>query len=770
MNMRNLPCVSTLALVALMVSAPAGAQTQPSVSPADPSSSDAKSQVTDIIVTAQRISQSLQEVPASVQPVTGAELLQRKITDVVQLQNAVPSLQAGNNNTLSLRGVGSASFSQNVDSSVGVAVDEVSLGVPLFQNYFGFVDVAQVEVLTGPQGLLFGRNASAGLLNVVTQRPVIGDFSGQVRVEGDYRDSLPGGKWGGIGTAIVNIPVSETAALRLNGLYDYQDAITDTVAIGRNADVHDYRLRVGGKAKFLWQPNDRLTVYLIGDYLRQTGIGGTVGDQSARFRAPGSLTQPFLDLDGITAGPDNVEVGHSVDANFVIKTGGVSANISYELTDNITVSNIAAWRAYHVETLADLDFVSSDVYDLNSRDQRYNQYSNELRVALAPGGFIDGQIGLYYFGSRLRDASAIGAALGGAFGPSDSFVNPVIGADIRSKLNGNSYAAFGQVNLHPTDSLTLLAGARVTHDRLSFDLVQNQQAYPIALGVPNYADSQSTKNTDLSYKFGAQYQITPAVMAYATYSRGYKGPAYNDTANFVGQDLSIGPETVRGVELGLKSILFDRKLRFNIAAFRQIFSDFQVQGFDPVSSSFFTANAAKVLSQGVELNAEFRPVSRLTFSGAATILDSKFKSFANDQCYPGQTTCVGGVTDSSGNRTPSSAKFTATLAATYEAPLSDRAKLILSVDYYHRSAVNSFANADPRTRIGAIDILGANIGIDLDDKVRFEIFCKNCTNKKYPILISNEALDATLLGLNSTNSSWGYNSFRTIGADVTFNF
>ena len=196
-------------------------------------------QTGEIIVTAQRIAQPLQKVPVAVQVISGSsELQNRKLNDLTQMQLATPSLQTGSDNSYTLRGVGSLVVSPNVDLSVGIAVDEVSLGQPSYMNILSFEDVSQVEVLTGPQGLLFGRNASAGLLNVVTRRPVIGQLSGQFYGEQDYRDTVPGGKWGSIVKGTVNIPISPIAALRVNALYSDQDPLTDTIArrvIGNSA-------------------------------------------------------------------------------------------------------------------------------------------------------------------------------------------------------------------------------------------------------------------------------------------------------------------------------------------------------------------------------------------------------------------------------------------------------------------------------------------------------------------------------------------------------
>lgn len=763
MRSSYLLCASLLPIMAALLPGAAFAQ--------NPAPAADANEVGEVIVTAQRVAQSLQRVPVSVQAVGGQALEERKLNDVIQLQTSVPSLQTGTDNTISLRGVGTLVFSPNLDSSVGVMVDDVSLAVPTFMNNFGFEDVGQVEVLLGPQGLLFGRNASAGLLNITTRKPVLGEFSGRAYGEYDYRDTLPGEKDGLVVRGTINIPLGDFAALRLNALYSDQALIAKVVARGPDADVEDYQRRSGVKAKLLVEPNDQWSVYVIGDYFEQRGAGG-IYDRTFRSSGPGSLSGIFAGLEGVTPGPENFEWGASTHVTQRLKGGGLSANITWRPMDGVSVSNITAWKSYDVLNDADIDFTSFDGVDENVRTGVYDQFSNELRVAFIGNDFIDGQAGLFYFSSRIHEVDELGAAAFGAAGPGfDSHTNPLFGLDFNSHIKADSLAGFGQVNIHPTDRLTLIVGARYTHDEQSINLVQNQNFYPIPLGVPNASTKQSVDNDDFSWKLGAQYAMTDDFMAYATYSKGYKGPAFNDTIATPGQNLAIGPETVMNTELGIKSMLFDRRLRLNITAFHSVFSDFQVQSFDPTTTTFYSANAAKVKSQGVEIFAEGKPFSALTITGSVTLLDSRFEDYKNDKCYPGQAGCSpAGTVDSSGNRTPSSAKFTSSLAARYEHPLTDTLTLSLGADWYHRSSLNFFSNANPLTRLDPIDVFGANVSLEFNENLRLSLFCKNCTDEVFPVFVSPEPLDGTLLGVNSSMQTWGYNSVRTVGVSLSYDF
>jgi iron complex outermembrane receptor protein len=764
--------VGAAALVTALLAGPSLGKDTASLQASPAASADRTllDQPADIIVTAQRIAQPLQKVPVSVQVISGRELEARQLNDLTQMQLATPSLQTGADNSYTLRGVGSLVVSPNVDSSVGIAIDDVSFGLPTFMNVLSFEDVSQVEVLTGPQGLLFGRNASAGLLNVVTQRPVLGEFSGRFYGEQDYRDTLPGGKWGTVVKGTINVPISPIAALRINALYSDQDALTDTIARRDNVGkFQPFEHRSGIKAKLLVEPSDALSIYIIGDYAERHGIGG-IYDRTDRSFGVGSVTGIFAGLDGITAGPDNFKNGTS-SLYQDTRTGGASINISYKLSDQLTLSDIAAYRHVDYANNYDGDYTSFDGSDLNASTVRYNQYSNELRLALAPGSLVDGQVGLYYFGSQSHLTSRVGAAIYDLLGPFDSFTNPLLGADIHSGLKSDSLAAFGQANIHPTSKLTLIAGARVTRDRLHDRLLQNQNIYPVPLGPENASVDEVVRHTDISWKGGAQYQFTDTVMAYATYGKGYKGPTFNDSLTTAGQDPAVGPETVHSLDVGVKASFFDRKLRINVDAFRQMFRGIQVQGFDPNTTTFFTANGANAKSQGVELQIDARPVRRLTLNASATILDAYFTRFTEDRCYPGQPGCSPtGIADSSGNRLPSSARFTSTVGASYRLPVTENAALTLSADYYHRSSLNFSTNADPITGIGQINVVGASLGIDIGDRFNLTLFCKNCTNKVYPLAIGEDNVDGVAVNVNSALQSFGYNSVRTIGlrTDVKF--
>jgi iron complex outermembrane receptor protein len=741
----------------------------------------------EIVVTAQRRSENLQTVPVSVTAVTPDTLEKRGVTELADITAVAPSLQIGGDNTFSIRGIGTLAFSNTVDSSVAIAVDGVNLGRPALGGAL-FNDIAQVEVLNGPQGLLFGKNASAGLLNVTTVRPVLGQVSGRVDAEYDHRKPPSGGADGVITRGVLNIPLGQKAALRLNASYSDQDGLTKINGPQPNGN-DNFDRKYGGRAKLLIEPTDDLAVYVIGEYAEEHGVA-TLFDNTYRSLGAGSINAGPLAADKVVAGPRNFYAGSDGGSFRDLTTKGLQGEVSYSFANGLQLINLAAWKGYDLNQNLDVDHTSSNGANVNRNRAGYDQFSEELRLALPTENRLTGQVGLYYFYSKAKSdaqvagnnyvpsfvlpnfpfcvgATTLGAPPAACPGSNSYF----LGNDHRYSLNTESYAAFGQFTYALSEPLKLIAGARVTRDDLSIDLVQNTGKYFVRLGAPGVYD-QDNGNTNVSWKFGAQYQSSPDLMLYGFYGRGYKGPGFNDNGANPLAPLQVRPETNNALELGVKSSWFDRRLVLNASAFHQKFKDYQTQAFDPVLASFIVQNAAELKSQGVELTAMARPVRGLTLDLNATVLDSKFGDFPGAQCYQGQTTpscATTGAFNAAGSTTPVSPKFTGTAQITYEWALASDISAFVSGNLYHRSSVNYSASQAPGTALGAIDILGLNAGAQFPSGFKASVFCRNCTNKIYPASIGADTGDA-FNGVASYTQRFDYNSVRTVGVQASYAF
>lgn len=717
--------------------------------------------VAEVVVSAQRVEENLQTVPVAVTAVTGAELTSRKLNDLTQIQLVAPSFQTTTDNAFSLRGIGSSIFIPTVDSSVGVMVDDVSLGVPLFQSNGVFNDIARIEVLRGPQGLLFGRNASAGLLSVVTNRPRLGETSGNLNLEYDNRDTAEGGHFGGVVRGTLNLPVSENSALRINLLGSKQDPIARAVVTApAGANVDQDQTRVAARIKYLWEPSDATELYLTADYSRERGVGG-IWDRTLRTSGAGAYANALRRINA-TPGPKNLTYGiDSASGNYrSVDTYGASATISHELSPMLTLTSVSAWRAFDLALNLDTDYSVEDRFNTNRNNTNYRQWSQELRLALK-GDRIDGQVGIYAFSSVTKANTQLFASL-------LSGVPNLFGGDFDARNSGDSVAAFGQVNFHVTDDLTFLAGARLTRDKVKVRTTQDVGRYGVPPGLygPSGTFRFSESNTDLSYKVGAQYQFTPDIMGYLTYATGYKGPGYPQNLGSSAFDPYIAPETVDDIEGGLRSTLFERRLRLNVSAFHEKFSDFQTQTYDSVAALFRLANAGGVRAYGVEFDGTAKPTDRLTFNFGATLSSTKFTNFITT-CYPNQTVaqgCVAGQLQAKGLAPPSAAKFTSNLQGLYDIPMGDNT-LTLEANWFHRSSVNFSSNGDPGTKLGAIDTVGASITYRVGDRYELAVFCRNCADKRAPSFLSHVTGDPLAI-----LQSWNFNSVRTIGASFNYDF
>lgn len=764
----------------LMWCAAASAQSAPAQE-ASPAATEADAPG-DIIVTAQRRSENLQSVPVSVTAITADSLRNRDLNNLQQITLAAPSLQIGQDNTFAIRGVGTLAFQQTVDPAVAISLDEVSLARnSLSENVFN--DVAQVEVLNGPQGLLFGKNASGGLLNLTTVMPKLGKIEGNLEAEYNLRDTTPDHGQGGIARANLNLPISTNSALRLNALYEYQQPITAGKSTGARdeADKKSFDLR----AKYLWEATPDLTLYAIANYAESHGTAGLY-DRTYRSLGSGSVNAASLAADGFTAGPNLLRYRTDGSNYRDLTNYGAQVKATYTLSNDWQIIDIVAYKGYKNSSSFDQDFTSGDSASLSASRNKFHQFSNELRVALPAGDRLSGQVGLYYLTFQERANNLTGGAFyfpssflsGAPFCIGASAAPPgcpvrndyVIGSDSSYVFQSKGYAAFGQLTYALTDTLHAIGGARVTRDRVSINLNQNQLNYLVPFGGPRGTFTGNASNTNFSYKLGTQFQPTRDVMLYGTYATGYKGPGMNNSAAATSSTLAVAPETSRNIEVGVKTNWLNRRVTINLSAFRTKYVNYQASAFDAVAVAYTVRNAASLVSKGAELSVIARPVRGLTINGAATFLSAEFKDFPGAQCYTGQPGCgANGTFNAAGLSTPLAAKFTSSLSATYEVPIRDGLGLLFGGDLYHRSSINYAVAPNPQTAVGPLNVLGGRVSLNIGETLQLSVFCKNCTDQRTPNFLYQDPGDAAS-GVNSVVQTFGFNSARTIGASARYSF
>ena len=778
----------SIAALALLSATPALAQA-PDGAAADEADSG------EIIVTAQRRSENVLKVPVSVTVVSAVDLQQRGVNDLTAVTKLAPSLQVAQDNTFSVRGVGTATFANTVEASVSQVVDEVVLGNREYAAN-AFYDVARVEVLNGPQGLLFGKNASAGLINITTNKPKLGELSFVADGEVVQR-ARPGDDGTGYQLrSTANLPLGDSAALRLNFIYSDQDPIT--VSKVNPAVRNDLGLEnLGVRAKFLFEPTDALSVYLIGDYNRQRGI---TGRYDITFRQFGAGSQ--YPARGLVAGADNLNFAAEAPNYRDSDTGGLQANINLALGGGLELSSITAWKQAKTSFQFDSDQTPFNFFSFNGANQKYNQFSQELRLALPAGNRLSGQFGLYYYRSTGNNEGfrggnnglpsfvaagfpfCIGATVTAGPPPACGVSNTsFLGQDFKYDLTQDSYAGFGQLGYQLTDTFKVSVGARLTYEQAKINLSENFGQYFVTLGVKKNVTNQKTDATDLSYKVGAEWQATPDLMAYGFYGEGFKGPGFSNTSPGPNANLAVRPEISRGGELGLKGRALDGALTFSASAFYTKFYDLQVQAFVQTLRTFVLSNAATATTKGVDFSFQARPTTGLTLSGSIAFADAKFNDYPGAQCFPTQTTggCRAnvnssdpsfvGVFNAKGYRLPLSSRFTATLGAEYAAPLSDALEAQFGIGYYHRSP-QSVGLGDAFT-VPTWDTIDLRVGLKAKNW-NLSLFCKNCSNQMRPISIGSDGGDANPVGtaapVLTLNQRFSFDSVRTFGVRAGINF
>jgi len=771
---------------ALAMSQPALAQRQQNTSTAPANNVPAATaaddtSLTDIVVTAQRRSENLRDVPIAITVVSGETLKRQSFTQLSDIQYLAPSVQYAPTPAAAvfqIRGIGTQTFDFAIEQSVGVSLDDVVQTLPRVNPLNSLADVERVEVLRGPQGTLLGKNTSAGLISITTKRPQLGVYSDEGHLQYGENHALQA-------YDIVNLPVSDTIALRLRAGYQLSDNVYRNVGPGSIANNRDYNFN----GKVLWEPNERLTVYAIGDY---QGSRGDPGEWSVRKVGIGNISTfgltpivgPALAKLGITAGADNRTVALSAD-NYQHSTSyGGQLSVSYDL-GGPTVTSVTAYREVKFDNTLEADQTPLPILDNNSGRLHAHEVTQELRLASPSRGMLQYVVGLYYYDQKTKDTSDQSGSLGLPLTLGVPVKDPLtrfstLGGQSNFSVETKSYAVFGEATLRATRKLRLIVGGRWTQDdnQSSFFLsalphvcqpttLYYTRGTCLVTSLPSAVVGGRRKHGDWSGRAGIQYDLADRTMGYATVSRGYKGAAVTTVSGLV---FDIEPETVVSYEAGIKSEILDRRLSINVALFHSKFSNFQTQVFDPTLigglGAFHPGNAGGLRTQGVEVEFTGRPARGLTISGGATFDAANFTSFTDASC-PITFNCPASkpTFDASGDRLPNAPRWTYTLGANYQILLTQGLKGYATANWAYRSAV-VFGVGDEDTRQAGYGLANVSVGIgDPDDHVRVSMYVRNLFDKRFAGVIFPSFFDAR-----------GYSqvlpdaAFRRIGAALDWHF
>jgi iron complex outermembrane receptor protein len=777
---------------------------------------DAGATLQEIVVTAQKRSENIQKVPIAVTAFTAQALKEKSITDVSGLSRLTPNVNldtsspfGGANEVLSasIRGIGQDDFAINLDPGVGVYVDGVYFARTVGANV-DLLDVDRIEILKGPQGTLFGRNTIGGAISVVTRTP--GDeYKADAEVTlGSYnrRDFQ----------ATVDVPVSQTVLTSLTfstlNRDGYQKRIPYTAETGYVSDPigtfpstgTDTFSTQGGqgqdslRAKVLWKASPNFTVTATADWTHVdesstaeslldapgTGLGGLYNGCVAGAipgpvcgpRGPGINAAGYTTANPGIGGTNRLFYGNQFIAPNIDETYatgpdfnhmdiyGASVTMDWSLAPSTDLKSITGYRRLNWDSALDPDGSPIDI-NQDSQKEAQRQFSEELQLnGSLFGGRLKYTSGLYYFNEGGYEQDLVTLA-GGEL--------QISGVD---DIDTSSYAAYVHLNYSITNKLTLIAGARYSYDHKTIQVNQGdtnaffyklEGCYPVsaacamALGFPEpnnpllfAPNNLLTQNFSVfTPTLGVQYQLTSEIMAYATYSQGYKDGGWTTRLTAALPYLpSFGPEKSRTYEVGLKSQWLDNRLQLNVAGFYTNYDGIQLNFQQGLSPTIQNAGNARII--GSELEGRWLIGHGFSLQATAGYMDAKYTYLepgvnGTDTCVQPLSPCI-----TLGSKLPKTPKWKTSLSPQYVLDLGD-AKIRFLVDYTHTASMYNDSFDTSILRRPDTNIVDPSITyISPRDRYEVTVGGTNVTNQRYLTTGNEDSASGLLYGTYNAPSEW----------------
>jgi iron complex outermembrane receptor protein len=711
-------------------------------------------QLEEVVVTAEKRTENLQNVPIAVTVIAGDAMTKANTSGFFDIAKFAPSLTmtAGDqpaNSSIVIRGIGTFAFSIAAEPSVLVVIDDVAAGYQA-QAFTDLVDIERIEVLNGPQSTLFGKSASAGVVNVTTKAPTdTFTYFGDVKVTNDDEQRA---------TLSLSGPITDTLSFRVSGDYRYWGGNINNLATGSKIDDD----RIGGvRAKLQWRPNDSLNaqfaVHFNEDRADCCAVPLLRLDPGAHLFGVAALPQAAA-IPGIVPGPGNDSVSINQAPKAYAEDAGFTSHVSYDF-DNVTLLAISALDQYRLHDLTDYDTTAVDVL------QYFTPFTNKQPAGSSPGstplldgGLLQGgRFTVKTFSQEFRLSSNgqhdFNYLVGTYYSNEDlvrvfgrGFVgnNKAI-ANWRGETQYDNYAAFGQTSWVFLPRTTLITGLRFNREESSY----TYDDYYRVIHFPAVGEPTSNVDNVTTGKLGLQYQVSKDVMAFAFAAKGYKGVAYDLVTGLSAAEAAsfpVKPEKSNDYEAGLRTEWFNRRLLLNATVYDTEYSDFQVQTIVPnILNTFILTNIPKVRTRGAELEVAAQITEDLHVALGYAYTNARAIDYPVGQCYSGQVlpaTCVANPAYQNLNG--------ATL------PNSPENKINFSLDFKHglpvipvdadlnlntvwQSAEDYSITGDPGTIQPSYSI--SNLSLTLTPQMNrhfsLTLFCNNLFDKQYTVNLSN---------------------------------
>ncbi len=701
--LRKLRCLTQNTVLLLILGAPFSLQVQAAAPVLD-----------EIVVTARKRVENVQEVPISITVITAAALERIGATRVKDLQYAVPNLVFtgfdGNAfGPVSLRGISTEARVNGFDLALGVYVDGIYMGRSMGVNS-DLVGIERVEVLRGPQGTLFGRNTTAGAINITSKKPSE-EFEAEINVNVgnfnlfDVRGSMSGEI------------VSDRVFGRISAISKRADGYVENLFDDRTFNDADYTWW-RGQLRFV--ARDDLIIDLSFDDLQDEHIAafnelsGSKGDISA----PGVHT---VNMDSPAS--DNRDIW------------GASATIEYTLPSGLTITSLTAYR--DGESLFENDNDTGPLAQSSTffRDEM-EQFTQEIRLVSPGDSRLNYVAGIFYLSQTLlTDHDLLVLEQAGIPSQNDFYGNSVFftpGVPTIDETFGivdvEAIAVYANVEFDLTDNVTIFGGLRYTEE--DKDLVWEESgllltALDLRLSViPRFEDSLS--DSAISPTAGISWSLSESVNVYGKWARGFRSGGFNTDLLIPSNEISFDSETLDSFEIGFKSELFDRRVRLNAAAFYTDYSDLQVPTFENLLEGLKIGNAAEAELWGFEIEVDAAVSENTSVWGSVGYVASEFNNFvrARDPITGEPTVTY------DGNRLPQAPEWTANVGAEWNKDIGTLGDLVLSLDASYRGDQYFGANNDPRDLSGDYVLVNGTIGIEKDNW-RVSLWARNLLDKLY---------------------------------------
>ncbi|MFP0196667.1 TonB-dependent receptor [Pseudomonas sp. PHC1] len=704
-RLKRLPLALLLAGSASWTHGYAAETETPAPAPAG-KTANATSQLETVTVTTRRREESSQDVPTPMSVVSGQTLETQRVYRIQDLQQLVPSVNVAymhaRQSSVSIRGLGNNPASDGLEGSVGLYIDNVYLGRP-GMAVFDLMDIEQLEVLRGPQGTLFGKNTTAGVINIGTRAP---SFTPERSIETSVGED---GYFQTKGT--LSGPLNDQLAGRISAYRTRSDG-----DIKNEFNGHDLNggSRDGFRAQLLFKPNENFNLRWIGDYNEEDSSAGTrvlyntgptingVNLYSARAAAAGATL-----VNG-----SHRKVNLDNDQHVSVHQGGTSVEANWTLPSDFTLTSVSSYRFWNFTPRNDdgLNVPATYSAGVSVEDK---QYSQEFRLASPKGEFFDYVLGAYYFGSDLDNKSFA------YYGPQADIWNGTprgalanVNSVGRGHIKTDSFALFAQGTWHLTPRLDFTAGVRGTYEEKNAWV--NRDA-PVGGAAVTGAAATARRGRTGAYDSGdlnqyssspsgllnLSYRFTDDLLGYATLSHGEKSGGVNlvvGSAPTAGADsLLIGTERANNAELGFKSTLWDRRLQLNANVFWTQVNAYQTNAYDDVNRVQYLTNAGSVRSRGVEFESTLIPLRGLTLNFNGSYNDVSYLSYKDAPCPPEVSQAPGAPAscDLSGHQVVGASKWIGNANGKYEWNLDNGLQPYVTGSYAFRSkAVGTVEDSD----------------------------------------------------------------------------